>query len=83
VASPDETALQRSQPDRVLFADVGPAASGMRKSLWKFPDAIVIGARSTGLLPARAAKGMQRITHCWPISCMSAAAGKHRADNRL
>jgi hypothetical protein len=83
VASPDETALQRSEPDRVLSADGDPEASGMRKSLWALPDAIVVATRLTGLLPTRAAKGVEHTTHRWPISCMSAVPGKRRPNNRL
>jgi hypothetical protein len=109
VASPDVTALQRSDLNQFLFADVGTEASGMTlsvvsvlarqgsdpwreagrladlpkaeateslartiadmpKSLWNLPDAIVIAARLTGLLPARPAKGMERIAGRWPIA---------------
>ncbi len=108
MASPDVTALQRSDLNQFLFADVGTEASGMTlsvvsvfaregsdpwreagrlaelpkaeatdslartiagmpKSLWKLPDASVIAARLTGLLPARPAKGMERIAGGWPI----------------
>jgi hypothetical protein len=111
VASPDVTALQRSDLNLFLFADVGTEASGMTlsvvsvlarqgsdpwreagrladlpkaeatdslartiagmpKSLWNLPDAIVIAARLTGLLPARPAKGpasgIERIARRWP-----------------
>jgi hypothetical protein len=111
VASPDVTALRRSDLNQFLFADVGTEASGMTlsvvsvlarqgsdpwreagrladlpkaeatdslartiagmpKSLWNLPDAIVIAARLTGLLPARPAKGpargIERIAHRWP-----------------
>jgi len=112
VASPDVTALQRSDLNQFLFADVGTEASGMTlsvvsvlarqgsdpwreagrladlpkaeatdslartiagmpKSLWNLPDAIVIAARLTGLLPARPAKGVERITRRWPIPRMA------------
>ena len=108
MASPDVTALQRSDLNQFLFADVGTEASGMTlsvvsvlarqgsdpwreadrladlpkaeatdslartiagmpKSLWNLPDAIVIAARLTGLLPARPATGMERIARGWPI----------------
>jgi hypothetical protein len=109
VASPDVTALQRSDLNQFLFADVGTEASGMTlsvvsvlarqgsdpwreadrladlpkaeatdslartiagmpKSLWNLPDAIVIAARLTGLLPARPATGgMERIARGWPL----------------
>lgn len=111
MASPDVTALRRSDLNQFLFADVGTEASGMTlsvvsvlarqgsdpwreagrladlpkaeatdslartiagmpKSLWNLPDAIVIAARLTGLLPARPAKGpargIERIAHRWP-----------------
>jgi hypothetical protein len=45
--------------------------AGMPKSLWKLPDAVVIAARLTGLLPARPQKGTQGIAQGivrrWPI----------------
>lgn len=108
MASSDVTALQRSDLNQFLFADVGTEASGMTlsvvsvfarqgsdpwreagrladlpkaeatdslartiagmpKSLWKLPDAIVIAARLTGLLPARPPKGVGHIARRWPI----------------
>ncbi len=108
MASPDVSALQRSDLNQFLFADVGTEASGMTlsvvsvfarqgsdpwreagrlaelpkaeatdslartiadmpKSLWKLPDAIVIAARLTGLLPARPAKVADGIAHRWPM----------------
>ena len=108
MASPDVTALQRSDLNQFLFADVGTEASGMTlsvvsvlarqgndpwreagrladlpkaeatdslartiagmpKSLWNLPDAIVIAARLTGLLPSRPAKGMDRVVRGWPV----------------
>jgi hypothetical protein len=108
VASSDVTALQRSDLNQFLFADVGTEASGMTlsvmsvlarqgsdpwreagrladlpqaeatdslartiagmpKSLWKLPDAVVIAARLTGLLPARPQKGTPGIVRRWPI----------------
>lgn len=114
MASPDVTALQRSDLNQFLFADVGTEASGMTlsvvsvfarqgsdpwreagrladlskaeatdslartiagmpRSLWNLPDAIVIAARLTGLLPARPAKGMERIARRWPTSRIAVA----------
>jgi hypothetical protein len=108
VASPDVTALQRSDLNQFLFADVGTEASGMTlsvvsvfarqgsdpwreadrlavlpkaeatdslartiagmpRSLWNLPDAVVIAARLTGLLPARPVTGMERIARGWPM----------------
>lgn len=108
MASPDVTALQRSDLNRFLFADVGTEASGMTlsvvsvfarqgsdpwqeagrlaglpkaeatdslarmiagmpRSLWNLPDAGVIAARLTGLLPARPAYGMERVARGWSI----------------
>jgi hypothetical protein len=119
VASPDVTALQRSDLNPFLFADVGTEASGMTlsvvsvlarqgrdpwqeagrladlpkaeatdslaqtiaampKSLWKLPDAIVIAARLTGLLPARPTRSIDRVARGWPaqrIAVMVACAG--------
>jgi hypothetical protein len=109
VASPDVTALEQSDLNRFLFADVGTEASGMTlsvvsvlarqgsdpwreagrladlpreaatdslartiaampRSLWNLPEAIVIAARLTGLLPARPVKGMERVARRWPVS---------------
>lgn len=109
MASPDVTALQRSDLNQFLFADVGTEASGMTlsvvsvfarqgsdpwreagrladlskaeatdslartiaampRSLWNLPEAIAISARLTGLLPARPAKGMDRLAGQWPAS---------------
>ena len=108
MASPDVTALQRSDLNQFLFADVGTEASGMTlsvvsvfarqgsdpwreadrlailpkaeatdslartiagmpRSLWNLPDAIVIAARLTGLLPARPATGIERVARRWPV----------------
>lgn len=109
MASPDVTALEQSDLNRFLFADVGTEASGMTlsvvsvlarqgsdpwreagrladlpreaatdslartiaampRSLWNLPEAIVIAARLTGLLPARPVKGMERVARRWPVS---------------
>jgi hypothetical protein len=100
VATPDVTALQRSDLNNFLFADVGTEANGMTlsvvsvfarlgsdpwreagrladlpkleatdslartiadmpTSLWELPDAAVIAARLTGLLPVRPARGLR------------------------
>jgi len=109
VASSDVTALERSDLNRFLFADVGTEASGMTlsvvsvlarqgsdpwreagrladlpreaatdslartiaampRSLWNLPEAIVIAARLTGLLPARPATGIERVAGRWPVA---------------
>lgn len=43
--------------------------AGMPKSLWTLPDAGVIAARVTGLLPARpaVAAGIRRTARSWPL----------------
>jgi hypothetical protein len=116
VASPDVTALQRSDLNQFLFADVGTEASGMTlsvvsvlarqgsdpwreagrlaglskaeatdslartiagmpRSLWNLPEAIVIAARLTGLLPSRPDNGLQRVTKGWPIPRIATVLG--------
>jgi hypothetical protein len=101
VATPSVTALQRSDVNEFLFADVGTEASGMVLSVvslfarqgndpwreanrladlpkavaadslahsiadlppgqWNLPDAALIAARLTGLLPARPARAARR-----------------------
>lgn len=115
MASPDVTALQRSDLNQFLFADVGTEASGMTlsvvsvfarqgsdpwreasrlaelpkaeatdslartiaampRSLWNPSEAIAISARLIGLLPARPAKGMERVAGRWPVSRLAVIA---------
>jgi hypothetical protein len=40
----------------------------MPNSLWTLPDAAAIAARLIGMLPARPALGITRVTHRWPTN---------------